>query len=189
MKTAILILAAGTSSRMGTSKQLLPIGDTTLLGLSIENALKTNANEVFCVLGANAALIQKETDKYPVKVIFNTNYESGLSSSIVAGIKELKTYDAVLIMLADQPKVDTHYLNELITSCKENPTKIIASNYGKKVGVPAIFPKAFYAELLQLKGDKGARDFLQSEKDIIKLLPKSLLDIDTQDDYHDFLNQ
>lgn len=189
MKIAILILAAGTSSRMGTPKQLLPIGNTTLLGLAIENALNTKANTICCVLGAHAKRIKQETGEFPVNVIINTNYNSGLSSSIVAGIHELQDYDAVLIMLADQPKIDTNYLNRLITSFTENSDNISASDYGKKVGVPAIFPKMFYSELLTLKGDKGARDMLQSTKNTIKLRPESLIDIDTQEEYFDFLNQ
>lgn len=184
MKIAILILAAGSSTRMGEPKQLLPFGTTTLLGTVIENALQTNADAIFCVLGANYPAIKQSIEHYKVEIIQNLHFKDGLSASIVTGIKKLKSFDAVLICLGDQPKVDNNYLNKLITLHKENPTKIIASQYDEKLGVPAIFPKQFYPRLLQLQSDKGAKMFLNSIKEQCILLDsKNLVDIDTEEDY------
>lgn len=190
MKTAILILAAGSSTRMGKAKQLLPFGKTTLLGLAIENALQSKVNKVYCVLGANAKAIQKSIGHYPIKIITNSEYHLGLSSSIKAGIEHLKleAYDAILIMLADQPNVDVQYLNQFLIEINEQPTKIIASNYSGSFGVPAIFPKSFYPELQELSGDKGAKTFLNSlNEDVVKIDSLKLSDIDTPQDYLDFL--
>ncbi len=185
-KTAILILAAGISSRMGKPKQILPFKNTTLLGWSLEQAKKSKANNVFCVLGANAKIIEKDISIYNIETIFNPNFNNGLSSSIVAGIDYLKStdLDTVLIMLADQPNINSDYLNKLIKTSEENPSKIIASNYIDKIGVPAVFPKEYFQQLLNLKADKGAKDFLNNHQSkTIKLKPFNLIDIDTIEDY------
>ncbi|TVZ56008.1 molybdenum cofactor cytidylyltransferase [Lutibacter sp. Hel_I_33_5] len=182
---AILILAAGKSSRMGSVKQLLSYKNTTLLGWTIETVQKLKKEDIFCVLGAYAKNIEKEVSKYNIETIFNSKFETGLSSSIVNGIEYLKNrnYSSVLILLADQPKITSTYINVLIKKSIENPTKIIAANYSNHNGVPAIFPKPFFTELLKLKGDKGAKDLLKNTNQIISIPFKELSDIDTQEEY------
>tara|TARA_B100000809_G_scaffold263455_1_gene316753 strand:- start:163 stop:744 length:582 start_codon:yes stop_codon:yes gene_type:complete len=190
MNVALVILSAGSSTRMGTAKQLLPIKDTTLLGLSITNALETNANKVICVLGSNAETIKESISQFDIEVTINNNHQEGLSSSIAKGLNyiENKNFDAVLIMLGDQPKVDSKYLNILIRSFEDNPTKITASEYSKNRGVPAIFPKSYFKQLQLLKGDKGAKNFLNAHRtQIISLKSEKLIDIDTQEEYRNFL--
>lgn len=190
MNIAIVILAAGSSSRMGQAKQLLPIKQTTLLGIAIEQAQNSNAKKVYCVLGKHADLIQESIKTYNIEIIHNPNYKNGLSSSIVTCIEHLqsKSVDAILIMLADQPKVDAAYLNVLIDSFAQHPTKISASYYSGTYGVPAIFPWSYVDQLLKLEGDKGAKALLNSKKvQVIALKSDKLIDIDTPNEYHNFL--
>ena len=184
-KSAILILAAGTSSRMGKPKQLLPYKHTTLLGWAIEQAQASCIDEVVCVLGANAKEIELSSQKYDVISIHNPSYEQGLSSSIISGLKEIVDRNVVLIMLADQPNISRHYLNKLLEKHTSEPNKIIASNYGNSVGVPAVFPKKYYTELLKLKGDKGAKEILNELRSDVVTINSSekLQDIDTSHDY------
>lgn len=185
-KTAILILAAGKSSRMGSTKQLLSYKKTTLLGWAIEQAKQSKANAVFCVLGANSEIIEKSIENYLVETIYNVDYNNGLSTSIIAGVNHLKdkNLDSVLIILADQPNVTTDYLNQLIITSEENNSKIVVSNYGNKMGVPALFPKQYFNKLINLKGDNGAKDFLKMHlSEIIKMSTFNLIDIDTKEDY------
>ena len=192
-KTAILILAAGSASRMGKMKQLLPYKNTTLLEWIIEQALKSIVKNVFCVLGANKNTIDKKLASNTIKIIYNPNYESGLSTSIVTGIDFLQknNFDNALIMLADQPHVTSEYLNSLIEASKNNPSKIIASNYQGSVGVPAMFPKKYFNDLLNLEGDKGAKNFLlKHNSNVLKINShQNLLDIDTPEDYQHLLKQ
>ncbi|MCF2873722.1 MULTISPECIES: NTP transferase domain-containing protein [unclassified Tenacibaculum] len=189
-KTAIILLAAGSSSRMGTIKQALPYKKTTLLGWSLKTAIQSNANSVFCVLGANKKTLEKIVQKNEVPIITNPNYKKGLSSSIIAGILQVEeNYDNVLIMLADQPNITSEYLNELIKTSSENPEKIIASNYNEKAGVPVVFPKAYFNDLKTLKGDNGAKMFLKENLSaIIKMPPTNLVDIDTLKDYKNLID-
>ncbi|ARV07548.1 glycosyl transferase [Polaribacter sp. SA4-10] len=190
---AVLILAAGKSSRMGFTKQLLKVGTKTLLERAIEAGKKSKATTLFCVLGANLDEIKNEISTENIEFIINKNYEKGLSSSIVTGInfieKSQNNFDAVLITLADQPKVDSTYLNQLIETFNSNSGKIIASKYDDKIGVPAIFPKIFFKKLVLLEGDKGAKNLLNSKlENILAVVSDKLLDIDTKEDYKNYIN-
>ena len=190
MNIATIILAAGNSSRMGTAKQLLPIGNTTLLGVVVKNALLAKTHKTYCVLGSNSEKIIPSLQEYDVEIILNQDYKKGLSSSIVKGINHVKTqnFDAVLIMLGDQPLVDTSFINNLIALYYKNPSCITASSYAKGVGVPAIFPKKFFNELEKLKGDKGAKELLKTKKEQVykAKFPVDLIDIDTYEEYLQF---
>tara|TARA_R110002049_G_scaffold263116_1_gene439247 strand:+ start:1398 stop:1991 length:594 start_codon:yes stop_codon:yes gene_type:complete len=187
MKVDILILAAGCSERMGTPKQLLKIGKTTLLGATIKNAQISNANNIICVLGANASLIEPLISNLGIEIIINPNFFKGLGTSIAAGITNLKdrNIDGVIILLGDQPFVSSNYINSLITSFSEEPEYIIASRYNRKNGVPAIFPKKHFNQLLLLNQDKGAQDILNNSVNKVKTLSATpnLKDINTPADY------
>ncbi|MFP4846155.1 NTP transferase domain-containing protein [Winogradskyella sp. PE311] len=193
MNIAIIILAAGSSSRMKEPKQLLTIRKKTLLGIAIENALNSKCSKVFCVLGANAELIKNSINNYEIETIVNTEYNKGLSSSIIKGIEHIKPklFDAAIIMLADQPNLHSDYLDKLIKIFKANQEKIIASNYSGINGVPAIFPKRTFQQLLKLNGDKGAKEFLNSGLIIVKSIQSKdeLIDIDTKHDYNKYLEK
>jgi molybdenum cofactor cytidylyltransferase len=191
MNIATLILAAGSSSRMGTSKQLLPIGKTTLLGVIIENALLSKANNIHCILGANHKIISTSISKYNVDIILNPKYKSGLSSSIVAGLQHIKdqNFDAVLILLGDQPLITSTSINLMIETYQKHNKNIIASLYNTAPGVPAVIPKKYFNSLLKLEGDKGAKGFLQVQKEnLITLNNSNLMDIDTKHEYEDYVN-
>ncbi len=189
MSVAIVILAAGASTRMGQPKQLLKIGNDTMLERVAKTALNSDADEVYIVLGANASSIEKELADLPLTIVLNPNYQTGLSSSIVKGVQLLKEFDNILIVLADQPNVSIKYLNGLIKEAHKNPEYIIASDYNGRNGVPAIFPKRYYSSLLALTGDKGAQLLLNSKEVSIKTLKTSvnLLDIDTPEDYNNLV--
>lgn len=170
---------------MGKPKQLLPYKHTTLLGWAIEQALASKTDEAFCVLGAEAIKIKNSINNYKIKTIINENYRAGLSTSIVTAVRDIQDYDAILIMLADHPEVTSDYLDELMKLYFQSPEKIIASSYEESVGVPAIFPKKYFPKLLELKGDNGAKKFLNKiASDIITLdASDKLADIDTNEDY------
>lgn len=192
-KTAILLLAAGSANRMKKTKQLLPYKNTTLLNWAIQQAFQTKVSAVFCVLGANKNNIEKEITPNTVQVIYNPNYKNGLSSSISVGIQHLQklNFTNVLIMLADQPTVTSNFLNKLLEASKKNTTKIIATEYKKNLGVPAVFPKSYFNELLGLKGDKGAKVILlQQQNSVIKITPEQpIIDIDTNEDYQALISE
>lgn len=188
LNIAILVLAAGKSSRMKAIKQLIKIKNKTLLDITLEKTKTLKNTTVFCVLGSNSNQIEKEISTKKIKIIHNNNYNDGLSSSIISGInhfnKNKLCFDGVFILLADQPAIKSSYYEEMIELFQNNSSSIIASNYSHNFGVPAIIPSLFFKNLLKIKGDKGAKDFLNIHKNII-ITPKSradLIDLDTKED-------
>lgn len=194
-KIAVLVLAAGKSSRMKSIKQLEKIENKTLLDITLQKAKKLYSSTVYCVLGANADKIKAEINTSNIHFINNQNFEKGLSSSIVSGINYFKenklNLDGVLVLLADQPAIEIVYLKTMINLFKQNPSKIIASNYDTNFGVPVIFPKIFFNNLLLIEADKGAKEFINNHKnDVICPTRKTIFfDIDTKEDLSLFKKQ
>ena len=185
---AVLVLAAGKSSRMKSIKQLEKIGNKTLLELTLDKAKQLPTKNIFCVLGANANLIKSKIKTEKIDFIINNNFNEGLSSSIAAGVLHFKKnelkFDGFLVLLADQPAIEISYLNTLISLFNNDSSKIIASNYGVFFGVPALFSSKYYDDLLLIKGDNGAKKFInQNTKNIISpKIKANLVDIDTKQD-------
>jgi molybdenum cofactor cytidylyltransferase len=195
IKIAILVLAAGGSSRMGRPKQLLDWKGKSLLQHTIDRAKNGNGDEVLVVLGSDYELIKSQINTEGITILKHSNWKNGLGSSIAFGIdyiqKSLSDMDGALIMLADQPFVDTNYLNLMIETFRSNEAKIVASLYpNKKMGVPAIFNKRYFIELAQLNMDKGAKEILSKYSDQLSFLDATSLvvDLDTMEDYQK-LNQ
>ncbi len=188
-KTAIVILAAGSSKRMGEPKQLLPWGNSTLIEHIIQKALKVKVTEVSVVLGANFEIINKQIKNYPINIITNTNWKAGLSISISKAVSHYITeqkIEALIFILADQPFISDNYLKQMLSNYMVNQNQIIATQYEDgKLGVPVLFDKYFFNELLSLNGDIGANQILQNNKRYVKALEVSFnhIDIDTKVDY------
>jgi len=193
-KIAVLILAAGTSKRMGEPKQLLAWKNTTLLGNCIEEALMTGLKEVYVVIGANANQITPELEKYPVSTVLNKNWKAGLGNSIGSGVKYIlgkKKVDSILILLADQPFVKASDLKLLIEKTNKNPKTIVASKFKdlKEAGVPIIFNAAYFHELSELNTEKGAKSILKKYYDLVTEVSIDVVfgDVDTKSQYRDSL--
>lgn len=193
-KIAILILAAGQSSRMGDEvKQILPWKESNLLSNTLNQAKASIADDTYVVLGAHEEIIKAEVNFEPNTTIRNLNWENGLGSSIAAGVSyfianELM-FDGILILLADQPLIDTHYLNKMIENWKGNPSKIVTTQYEKRSGVPVIFGKEYFSELQNLNHDFGAKEIIASHKNaILALHPEGKeIDIDDYQAYQELL--
>ncbi|MEM7485075.1 MAG: nucleotidyltransferase family protein [Bacteroidota bacterium] len=190
---AVLLLAAGASSRMGDMiKQLLPWGKTTLLGHALEQAKQVTEN-TYVVLGANADEIRSSIPE--ANLIVNRNWQSGMGSSISAGVKYIleneKGFDGLLILLADQPLVDSPYLNLMKKKFRASQSKIVATAYENKLGVPAIFHRSILPELLELDKDFGAKQVINKYiDDTERVFPNGKeIDIDTPEKYSQLLDK
>lgn len=186
---AVVILAAGRSSRLGRPKQLLAYRDKTLLQHSIDNAAQINAETVIVVLGSNKELIEDQIDTKGIQIIGNLNWDSGIASSIICGIDHLNSIspeiDALILMVCDQPYADSHILNNLLTEQKETGKAIIACAYDGIAGTPALFHRTLFQELLSLEGDTGAKKLFEKYKSLASFIPFKTggIDIDTTEDY------
>lgn len=183
---AVLILAAGTSSRLGKPKQLVKYKNKSLIKIVVEKALALSDN-VTVILGHNATKIIEEIIDYPIAMAVNPKFQEGIGSSISFGVNEIKEYEKCLIMLCDQPFIPIEHFEKLINTIEEN--SLIASQYGSTQTVPAIFSKRFYKELIKLNGDKGAKSILVKNNAPTILLEKiNAVDIDTNEDISTYLN-
>ncbi len=189
-KLAVLMLAAGKSSRMGVPKQLLKWNNSTLLQHAIHTVKQVDHDKAVLVLGAHFDDITSQMDTGGMTVVYNENWEKGLGNSISCGMnfimESLSQIDSVLILLADQPLIDANFLNDMINTHHLNPNNIICTQYEhNKWGVPALFHKIYFEELSQLNHDKGAKDLLKKHsKDVLFLNGTHLIsDIDTMQDY------
>ncbi|NKI32310.1 nucleotidyltransferase family protein [Croceivirga thetidis] len=185
-KVAVLVLAAGASTRMGKPKQLLPWKNTTLLGHVISN-LRVVSKHILVVLGANHEKILPTLPSYLESVI-NIAWQSGMGTSIALGVGELEKSvnpEAILICLVDQPLIDAELFKKIIDLHNLNPSKIIATTYVGGKGVPALFPKKYFNALKQFSADYGARHFLKSNKN--EVIPfdsdGKAVDLDTPANY------
>ncbi len=189
MKVGLIILAAGKASRMGKPKQLLTYQGSSLISHAVKIGLNSICKPLIVVLGAYTEQIKPEIDKLPVKIVENPHWKTGMSSSIRAGIAAIKesnpNLDAVIIALADQPLISEAVFDRLIQSYQETQNIIIASAYDDIVGVPALFNKTLFSELINLEGDKGAKALMRKYQDemLAIAIPEAAIDIDTPDDY------
>jgi molybdenum cofactor cytidylyltransferase len=180
----ILLLAAGEGRRFGGAvKQLAMIGDKTML----EHALDTTslaAHPVSVVLGFRHQQLSLLVGQ--AQVIINPHWKDGLGSSIACGVAALPdSASAVLIMLGDQPALSNMDLAKLAARyeqvCNNEIPPIVCASYANGLGVPAIFPKHFFKQLMALKGDVGAKPLLYQNPVIAVPLPAAAIDIDTQE--------
>ena len=184
----IILLAAGVSSRLGLPKQALPYKDSTLLTNSIRVALESIADKVIVILGTNALPVTI-TDKEKLQLLINEGWEEGMASSIRCGLqfanRRFPSAETALFMVCDQPFINTALLNNLITLQQQTGSAIVASTYNGVTGIPAIFKKQLFAELLTLQGDAGAKKIIAQQQEHVVTVPFPLgeIDIDTAADY------
>ncbi len=191
----ILLLAAGSSSRMGQPKQLLPWGKQTLIEHQISILQKT-ANPVNVVLGSNSDLIIPAIEKYPVNIFIHTNWESGMGSSISYGIRQITqkfpAADGVLITLPDQPLITTSYIEKILGTYQPGAQQIIVSKSASGwMGVPVLFDKCFFKELLELRNEEGAKKIIKRHEENVLVLEggEIMEDMDTPQAYQQLLGQ
>lgn len=184
-----ILLAAGASTRMGAVKQLLPWKGSTLLEHAMTQLMNSEADRVVVVLGANEHKIREKISFEEMEVAVNSEWEKGMASSIASGLRLLlekePNLQSVLIALSDQPLLDLKYYNKLINKKIKNENTIIASSYSDQNGVPAVFGRMHFDNLLNLKGQKGARALLRGGvAEVISLTAGNLaVDLDTREKY------
>ena len=160
-----ILLAAGQSKRMlGENKLTKDVKGIPLIKRSLNNILKSQVNEIIIVLGYQQKTIEKLIHKKSkIKFVFNSNFESGMASSIKKGIENLSNKsDAFFISLGDMPSINYKTYNLLI-KFKKNKKVIVPMFKGQK-GNPVLFPKSFEKKLSSIKGDYGAKKILQINK-------------------------
>lgn len=190
--TGILILAAGSSSRLGRPKQNLIYQGRTLLQRTIETAVSMDTGPVLVITGANEQVIRPTIEALPVTLLQNNNWQEGMASSIRIGIDKLQelkpNIKAAILLLCDQPFLDTRVLQTLINN--QAIRGIVACSYNETIGAPVLFDAFYFPELMLLKGQEGAKKLLTKFPDAVKAIsfPPGGIDIDTPGDYEKLTN-
>ena len=131
-RTSAIILAAGSSTRMGTAKQLLRLDGRPLLQHVLDNVRASDVREIIVVLGASAEVIQGEIDAHNARVVINENYREGMGTSLKTGISVVNSEaEAALIILADQPLVRPETINRLISEHARSQAQIVIPQIGR----------------------------------------------------------
>lgn len=189
----IVVLAAGNSSRLGNSKQLLKYKGESLVWRATNIALQTKFHPVVVVIGANSDAVKRELKEMKIEIANNESWQEGMASSIHCGLncaqKLNDKFDGIIFMVCDQPFITTKLLETLLNKQQETGLPIVASSYGNTIGVPALFHKMYFKELMELKGDGGARKLIKEHEDMVASVdfPKGIIDIDTKKDYEDLV--
>lgn len=184
-----VVLAAGSSSRMGRPKQTLRFRDTSLLRSAALAALGAGLRPVVVVTGAHAELSRRELEGLDVREVFNARWETGMASSIRAGVEALVGADpyvaAAVLLLCDQPHVTAEVIHSLVTTRRANGSAVVASEYGGSFGAPALFDRTLFPELTRLEGAAGAKEVIKRHAAEAHFIPfhGGEVDVDTPDDF------
>ncbi len=188
MSTGIVILAAGESTRMGEPKQLLAYRDSTLLQHTIATVLALDA-PVVVVLGAHAAQIRAELDEQGALVVENDAWREGMGGSLRAGLGALLAAHpdttAAIFVLCDQPLLSVATLTDLMAAHERTGAAVVASEYDGTLGVPALFARELFPELLALHSTGGAQQIIRKYRGqtVGISFPGGTVDLDTPADY------
>jgi molybdenum cofactor cytidylyltransferase len=179
---------------MGEPKQLLRYHGKTLLHRAVETALAVPCRPVIVVVGAGGDALRAEIGETEAHVVVNHSWRAGMSSSLRCGLDALdeltsKQAAATVITLCDQPLVTAGAINRLIEAYRRTGAQLVASEYeahGEWTrGVPALFSRALFGELMSLRGEAGARRVIVRHADdaVIVAVPEAAFDVDTAQDY------
>jgi molybdenum cofactor cytidylyltransferase len=194
MRVAAVVLAAGGSTRFGKPKQFAVFQGETFVRHIVASANDAGCAPIVVVVGSEAAQIASELTALPVSIEVNRHWSDGLSSSIAVGVKHaagiVASLDAAILLMCDQPFVNAAALKQLIQLRMETGKPIVASAYAETLGIPALFDRSCFGDLLQLEGDRGAKEIiLARQHDVTPFnFPAAAIDIDTAADYEK-LNQ
>jgi len=179
------VLAAGASRRLGTSKQLLRLRGETLVQRATRLGLATRPLSAVIVLGADADAVYASVTDLAVARVDCADWALGMGASLRAGLLALPPEClGALIVLCDQPALDTPHLDALVSAWRVNQQHAAASAYAGRVGVPALLPRAWFDELVVNADDRGARELLaRRREEVVTIVDEALaLDVDRPED-------
>lgn len=195
MNTGIIILAAGSSSRLGRPKQLLLYKGSTLLSRIVKESVLFADRAVVVVTGSYNMEVEAAIQDKNVLICNNLKWKEGMASSIRKGLKHLLVFHpelkSCIITVCDQPYIENSVFFELEALQIATEKGIIACGYAENFGVPVLFTKQYFKDLLLLEGQQGARKLLKQYKEDLAILPfeNGIIDIDTIEDYEKLIHK
>jgi molybdenum cofactor cytidylyltransferase len=190
-----LVLAAGSSRRMGSPKQLLQVRGKPLLELVVRQACDSSLDDVLVVLGAAADEIRGRVDFGRARVLVNPDHAAGMASSLKAGLASLaRDVDRAVVILGDQPDVDAALLNRLLELEETSGLPAAALSFNGLLHPPVVLKRELWGDLMTLEGDVGCRAVIRARPELVARLPVETdlthpVDVDTPADYERLANR
>jgi molybdenum cofactor cytidylyltransferase len=191
LQVSAILLAAGSSRRMGQLKQLLPLGDKPIIRHCLDYLIAAGIKNIVAVLGYHGEEVLAAIQEMPVQIVLNKNQESDMAESVRIGLSAVTEYSAgVMVCLSDHPLILVETLKSLMQYFLETPDKIIIPLYKEKRGHPTLFPRHIIEEICE---GGTLRDIVNRDSNRIRLLDVQdegvILDIDTKEDYEKILKK
>jgi molybdenum cofactor cytidylyltransferase len=189
-----IVLAAGTSGRMGRPKPLLPFGDAPMIARVIESLKRARVADIYVVTGHESAAVVAAVTGYRVSTIHNPDYAKGeMLSSLRAGFVALDIYvDSFLVVLGDQPAVKSETIRDIVSRGRRE-TPLVIPTYGGKRGHPVLISTELIEEIEALPPSGTLRDVVHRHLDKAVLVevddPAIVADVDTPEDYQRALGE
>lgn len=176
-----VVLAAGSSSRLGVPKQLVRRDGRPLVARAAELARRACGGAVTVVTGAQHDEVTDALANLDVRAAYNPRWREGMGASLRHGAAMIESQaDALLVMLVDQPLLEESDLQRLVDAWRNEPDRVAAAEYAGTLGVPAIFPRRCIAQLKELRGDSGARAIIARELAVTRVaMENAAFDLDT----------
>jgi molybdenum cofactor cytidylyltransferase len=180
-----VVLAAGTASRFGSTKQMAEIDGAPLVKKAYDVAAQAIGEDIVLVTGHDWRAVHDACQPFQGFLLFNSDYADGIGTSIAQAVRAIQhAADAVVILLADQVLISTDHVQGLVAAWDGSPNQIVATEYAGIVGAPTLFPAGCFADLGALSSDSGGRQLLSDERFQLRTLiyEAAAVDIDTPDD-------
>jgi len=195
LKWSAIILAAGSSSRMGQSKQLVSIEGETLLQKTINTVTQVGATKTIVVVGANHQAVKNSSNTARVEFAYNQQWENGIGSSLKYGLNhalaQFPEMEAAMFLVCDQPLLNREHLRKMLETFDHTKSLIVASFYSGRNGVPVLFHKSLFQQLLTIDDGEGAKRIIEQNPALVKSVdfPDGAVDLDTPEDLEKFQNR
>ncbi len=189
IKTAAVVLAAGYSSRMGSLKPLLPMGDRTVIETVIGTFQQAGIYDIYIVVGHEHEKILPVLEGQNIAVVYNREYKKGMFTSVQAGIRCLQSHEteAFFLLPADYALIQVETLRKLAAAYRENDAMVVYPCHRGQRGHPPLLSTVLISEIMDYHGQGGLRKLLdRHESEALDLAVEDegiLLDMDTREDY------
>jgi molybdenum cofactor cytidylyltransferase len=187
-RVAAVLLAAGSSTRMGANKLLLSLGGQAVVRRAVQSAIDSGVDRVVVVLGHEADLVRAQIEDLACEVIVNPDHERGVGTSLHAGIRAATSADAVVVLLADMPFVSAEMIRGVVERHRATGARLVLSHYGDVQAPPTLYARALFEEVLAEPDERCGKRIAKRHADeaVIASWPESALrDLDVAEDYED----
>jgi molybdenum cofactor cytidylyltransferase len=180
-----LVLAAGSASRFGSTKQIARLDGAPLVQSAMQAANLACGDRCVLVTGYDWRAVIRACEPIRGFMVRNDRFAAGLGTSIGLAVRNVRhVATAVVVMLADQPRVSAEHLQALIAAWSRADSEIVATGYSGSAGAPVLFPAACFADLAGLDGDTGGKHLLEDPRFALRTVDfePAAIDIDTPED-------